>query len=56
MLQMMLNEDKTAVEMTFIDFFTKKQQYKTSFQPEEAEAMGRDLIEMAKEIKKNAKS
>jgi len=53
MLQMQPNLERTAIEMTFVDFFTREQQFQAVFRLEEAEQIGHDLIIMVYEIKED---
>lgn len=52
MLTLIPNEEKTAIQFLFNDFFTKKKQFVTAFELNDAEQIAKDLMKMVKETRK----
>lgn len=52
MLTILPNEEKTAIQFLFRDFFTQEQQFVTAFDIDQCVKIADDLKQMVKEIRK----
>src|SRR5690348_13034482 len=52
MLTLMLNANKTAVQMLFRDFLTEEFQFGTAFDLNEAKKIGQQLIDIVEDLQK----
>jgi hypothetical protein len=52
MLELIPNEDKTAIQFNFKEIFTDKQEYITAFDLDEAEMIGQGILALVQELLK----
>lgn len=55
MLALVPNENKSAIQFIFSDFFTEEKQYVTAFDLDQAKEIGKDLVKVVTEIQKKKK-
>ena len=56
MLVLIPNENKTAIQMMFLDHFSEEQQFVADFDLDQAKSIGEDLVKIVAQIKREKRN